>query len=185
MQCLSLLRADPGNEEASHLSLTSMFMSRIHQKPLSYVKLAPNPIPGRKQNGKSAQESKRHALEREGDVLPSRNHYWLSHGTSIAVGVEAHSHPGQTALPGPQLWTHQEAVPFASSTGHAGYCECLTHHLVLLLPHPAALVVCSFLSACCVPNKPSHSKASKSLALLVISHSSDVPQQPQTRNSGK
>lgn len=72
MRCLSLLGADPGSEEDPHLSLTSMFMSRIHQKPLSYVKLAPNPMPGRKQNGKSAQESKRHALERVRRRRPSQ-----------------------------------------------------------------------------------------------------------------
>lgn len=106
-------------------------------------------------------------LKTLGDVLPCRNTIGYPVVSALPWEWKHTPHPGQTALPGPQLWTGQEAVPFASSTGRAGCCEWLTHHLaLLLLPHPAVLVVLSFF-ACYMPNKPTHPKAFKRPVLLV------------------
>lgn len=59
-------------------------------------RLAPDPVSGRKKNGKSAQDSKHDALENIRRRRPSlQKYYWLSRGISIAVGMEAHT-PSRT-----------------------------------------------------------------------------------------
>lgn len=154
MCCLSLLKADPGKEEALPC-LWQACLCQVSTRNPCLISGWPLPLcQGERKNGKSAKESKHHALKK----VRRRRQYWSSHGINIAVRMQAHTNPGQSA------WDRSGGLPFASSTG---CCECLTHQLVLpLLSHPAALVVCSFLFACYMPNKPTHSKAFKSPGLL-------------------
>lgn len=102
------------------MSLTRMFMPRIpclmSGWPLTLCQ-------GERKMANQPKIQNTMLLKTLGDVLPCRNTIGYPVVSALPWEWKHTPHPGQTALPGPQLWTGQEAVPFASSTGRAGCCE--------------------------------------------------------------